>query len=363
MNILVTGGSGFIGSNLVRRLLTNSRHRVFNLDCLTYAANPESLREFDDNDAYQHLPIDLVDPAGTRSAVASVDPDVIFHLAAESHVDRSIDTPDQFVQTNVVGTLHLLQAALAHWRGLQADRQTAFRFVHISTDEVYGSIATPNLFTEDSPYRPNSPYAASKASADHMVRSWTATYGLPAIVTNSSNNYGPFQYPEKLIPLMVLKCLREEPLPVYGVGANVRDWLYVEDHVEALLAVMQHGVPGESYNIGADQQLPNIDLVHQICSVMDDLNPRKLGTPHADLIELVADRPGHDERYAIDATKIRSQLSWRPLTTFPDTLKQTIQWYLDNENWWRSAGQRAGIRRGTGEGRNELISADAGDQQ
>lgn len=334
MKILVTGGCGFIGTNLVRYLLNHTNHSVVNLDKLTYAGNAKSLLDIADSSRYQFIHADIADAAMVDKVVADVRPDAIAHLAAESHVDRSIDGPAEFIQTNIIGTFNLLSAALAHYQKLTTDQQSAFRFLHVSTDEVYGSLGETGLFSETTAYDPHSPYSATKAASDHLARAWKTTYGLPVIVTNCSNNYGPYQFPEKLLPVMIIKCLREQSLPVYGEGLNVRDWLYVEDHVSALTVVLDTGVPGETYNIGGNSERKNIDIVLSICKIMDELRPRKSGN-YADLITYVTDRPGHDFRYAIDSTKIKNDLNWQPRHPLETCLKQTIQWYLDNENWWQ----------------------------
>ena len=331
---LVTGGAGFIGSNLVRMLMLEKGARVINLDKLTYAGNLDSLADIQDHPRYHFTRTDLCDPEGLRKVLRTHRPDAILHLAAESHVDRSIDGPGDFIQTNVVGTFHLLQAALAYWRDLSASMKTAFRFLHVSTDEVYGSLAPGDpAFSETTPYDPHSPYSASKAGSDHLARAWADTYGLPVVVTNCSNNYGPFQFPEKLIPVVILKCLRDEPIPVYGKGENVRDWLYVTDHAEALHAAVTRGTPGETYTIGGNNEQSNLDLVRLICSILDELRPGP--SPHAEKITFVHDRPGHDLRYAINAEKIRTELGWRPREDFASGFRKTVQWYLDHEDWWQ----------------------------
>ena len=336
MKILVTGGSGFIGNNLIRHLLAETDHEVVNLDKLTYAGNPQSLADIGNGSHYQFVRADIADPVQVRDVVDSVAPDAVMHLAAESHVDRSIDGPSDFIQTNVVGTFNLLDASLRHFKRLHGDQKDHFRFVHVSTDEVYGSLGETGLFTETTPYDPHSPYSATKAAADHLARAWKSTYGLPALVTNCSNNYGPYQFPEKLLPLMIIKCLKEEPLPIYGNGLNVRDWLYVNDHVRALQVVLESGVPGETYNVGSNNERRNIDLVHALCEIMDTIRPRDSGAKHADLITQVADRPGHDFRYAIDSTKIQKELGWQPMHSLQDGLKHTVDWYLQNEAWWQN---------------------------
>lgn len=335
MKILVTGGAGFIGSNLVRLLVVEKGVEVINCDKLTYAGNLASLSGVADRQEHTFEQVDLCDAPALHALFAKHQPDAVMNLAAESHVDRSIDGPGEFVQTNIVGTFHLLQAALGYWRGLPEEKKTSFRFHHISTDEVYGSLSPDDPpFSESTPYDPHSPYAASKAASDHLVRAWGDTYGLPVLITNCSNNYGPFQFPEKLIPVVILKCLREEPIPVYGKGENVRDWLYVEDHVDALYTVLLNGRVGETYNIGGNNERRNIDLVRMLCSIMDRLQPRPSGGVYADLITFVTDRPGHDLRYAIDAGKIRDKLGWEPKEDFASGFEKTVKWYLENRDWW-----------------------------
>ena len=333
MRILVTGGAGFIGSNLVRHLV-HAGHDVLNVDALTYAGNLNSLADVAEQPNYHFAHVDITDALAVRRTLLGYRPDAVMHLAAESHVDRSIDAPRRFVETNVVGTLHLLQAAREHWRGLSSSVSAAFRFLHVSTDEVYGSLGRQGYFTEESRYDPHSPYSASKAASDHLARAWCDTYGLPVIVTNCSNNYGPYQFPEKLVPLVILKCLRGEPIPVYGTGQNVRDWLYVGDHCEALVVTLQHGQVGQTYNIGGNNEQTNLDLVQMLCGLMDELHPRADGQPYAQQITFVSDRPGHDFRYAIDSTKIREQLGWQPRQDHRSGFRQTVQWYLDNRPWW-----------------------------
>jgi dTDP-glucose 4,6-dehydratase len=350
LRILVTGGAGFIGSALVRHLISSTPHHVLNLDKLTYAGDPRSLGKAAESNRYSFVQADICDAGAVRAALDGFRPDVVTHLAAESHVDRSIDGPADFIQTNVVGTFTLLGQTLEYWRGLPAAAQQDFRFHHISTDEVFGSLGQEGVFTEATAYDPRSPYSASKASSDHLVRAWGHTYGLPTIVTNCSNNYGPFHFPEKLIPLMIIKCLAGEPLPVYGKGLNVRDWLYVDDHVRALTRVFEAGTPGESYNIGGRAEQANIEVVTRICEGLDRLRPRDDGQSHKVLITYVADRPGHDLRYAIDPSKLEAQLGWRPSETFESGIEKTIAWYLANEWWWRpilersNAGQRLGLK-------------------
>ncbi|KAA1259028.1 dTDP-glucose 4,6-dehydratase 2 [Rubripirellula obstinata] len=336
MKILLTGGCGFIGSNLIRHLIANTNHHVVNLDKLTYAGNASSLADLADHDRYELLQADIGDAAEMDKVFAETAPDGVMHLAAESHVDRSIDGPADFIQTNIVGTFNLLQSSMQHYRTLEGDRKDKFRFLHVSTDEVYGSLGETGMFSETTPYDPHSPYSATKASSDHLARAWKTTYGLPVLVTNCSNNYGPYQFPEKLLPVMILKCLNEEPLPVYGEGLNVRDWLYVEDHARALQVVMERGVPGETYNIGGNSERRNIDLVNAICEIMDDIRPRPSGGKHADLITYVKDRPGHDFRYAIDSSKIQKQLDWQPQHSLEVCLRQTVHWYLENQQWWKN---------------------------
>lgn len=333
MKVIVTGGAGFIGSAVVRALIAGGAE-VVNLDKLTYAGNLDSLESVAGNPRYSFVHLDICDRAGVVALLEAEQPDAIMHLAAESHVDRSIDGPAAFVQTNVVGTMVLLEAALAYWREQGAAKKAAFRFHHISTDEVYGSLGATGLFREDSPYSPNSPYSASKAGADHLVRAWFHTYGFPAIITNCSNNYGPYHFPEKLIPLTIVRGLKGQQLPVYGKGENIRDWLYVEDHARALITAMNRGRIGEVYNIGGNQERRNIDVVRGICGLLDEMLPKSQFCPHAELIQFVADRPGHDQRYAIDSSKIRSELGWQPQETFESGLEKTVRWYLDNKSWW-----------------------------
>lgn len=345
--VIVTGGAGFIGSAVIRHAVNDLGWTVLNLDKLTYAGNLESLRDVADNRRYSFCRADIGDFAAVSKAFADFSPDAVMHLAAESHVDRSIDGPEAFIQTNVLGTGTLLRSALDYWRTLSPAQQEAFRFHHISTDEVFGSLGATGFFTETTPYDPRSPYSASKAASDHLVRAWRHTYGLPTLVTNCSNNYGSYHFPEKLIPLVILNALDGRPLPVYGKGANVRDWLYVEDHARALVTVVSNGTPGETYNIGGHQERTNLDVVRQICATLDELVPRKTGS-YADLIEFVADRPGHDLRYAICADKIERELGWKPLETIESGLRKTVSWYLENDWWWRPirekkyAGQRLG---------------------
>ncbi|WP_298380460.1 dTDP-glucose 4,6-dehydratase [Azospirillum sp.] len=345
--ILVTGGAGFIGSAVVRQLLAESDAFVVNLDKLTYAANLSSLPGAAGHPRYAFEQVDICDGAELARVFATHRPDAVMHLAAESHVDRSIDGPGQFIQTNVVGTYELLQAARAHWQSLPKGERDVFRFHHISTDEVFGTLGANGFFTETTAYSPNSPYSASKASSDHLVRAWHETYGLPVVLTNCSNNYGPYHFPEKLIPLMILKGLAGQPMPVYGKGENIRDWLYVEDHARALRLVLEKGRVGESYNIGGHNERTNMQVVTTLCALLDEVNPQ--GAPHARLITHVADRPGHDLRYAIDAGKIERELGWRPRETFESGLRQTVAWYLANRDWWQAIldgsyqGERLGL--------------------
>lgn len=331
--LLITGGAGFIGSAVVRHFIENTDQRVINVDKLTYAGNLESLEAVASHPRYEFVHADICDGEAMAQLFAQYRPHAVLHLAAESHVDRSIDSPVDFIHTNIAGTYTLLETALDYWRKLDKSAQAQFRFHHISTDEVFGSLGETGLFREDSPYQPNSPYAASKAASDHLVRAWHHTYGLPVLITNCSNNYGPYQFPEKLIPLMVLNGIEGKPLPVYGAGDNVRDWLYVEDHVRALQIVLTEGQPGETYNIGGHNEQTNIEVVELICQLLDELLPESPHRPHRSLITFVSDRPGHDRRYAIDAGKIASELGWRPQETFETGLRKTLQWYLDNQNW------------------------------
>jgi dTDP-glucose 4,6-dehydratase len=336
MRILVTGGAGFIGSAVCRHLLASGAERVVNVDKLTYAGNLDSLRVTENYPSYRFCKADICDDQVMLDIMCAERIDAVMHLAAESHVDRSIDGPGAFVETNVVGTFRLLNAALAYWRGLSSNKKERFRFHHISTDEVFGDLPFDSgFFTEETNYAPSSPYSASKAASDHFVRAWHETYGMPVVLSNCSNNYGPFHFPEKLIPLIVLNALEEQPLPVYGNGRNVRDWLYVEDHARALELVVTKGVVGESYNIGGRAERTNLSVVQSICEALDAKRPRSNGTSYGDLIAFVSDRPGHDRRYAIDPSKIERDLGWRSLETFESGLARTIDWYLENEWWWR----------------------------
>jgi dTDP-glucose 4,6-dehydratase len=332
MRLLVTGGAGFIGSAVVRQAIADG-HEVINLDALTYAANLPNVESVASSNRYAFEEADIRDRAALDAIFARHQPDAVMHLAAESHVDRSIDGPATFIDTNVVGTSTLLEAARAYWGGTRD-----FRFHHISTDEVFGTLGETGAFTETTPYAPNSPYSASKAASDHLVRAWGETYGLPVVLSNCSNNYGPYHFPEKLIPVVILNALHGRPIPVYGKGENVRDWLFVEDHATALLAVAQRGRVGESYNIGGNAEAKNIDIVRRICALMDEMAPE--GRPHERLITYVTDRPGHDFRYAIDATKIRDELGWQPSVTLDEGLRRTVRWYLDNREWWQSIQAR-----------------------
>ncbi|MEM9479721.1 MAG: dTDP-glucose 4,6-dehydratase [Verrucomicrobiota bacterium] len=335
MKILVTGGAGFIGSNLVRQFLAESEHEVVNLDKLTYAGSLFSMKAFEVDSRYKFEKVDLCDAGEVRRVFESHHPDCVMHLAAESHVDRSISGPADFIHSNVVGTFHLLQAAREAWQ----DDMSPHRFLHVSTDEVYGSLGLKDPpFSEATPYDPHSPYSASKAASDHLVRAWGDTYGLPVLVTHCSNNYGPFQFPEKLIPVVILKVLKGDRIPVYGKGENVRDWIHVEDHCRALRMVLERGNPGETYNIGGNNEWKNIELVRQLCRILDELRPRSGKSSHGELIDFVMDRPGHDFRYAIDSSKIREELGWEPKETAATGLRQTVDWYLGAEEWLLSLG-------------------------
>ncbi|MEY8251604.1 MAG: dTDP-glucose 4,6-dehydratase [Colwellia sp.] len=362
MKYLVTGGAGFIGSAVIRHIIKHTTHHVLNVDVLTYAGNLESI-PCPNSDRYQFAKVDICDQTALRQVFQDFKPDVVMHLAAESHVDRSIDGPAEFIQTNIVGTYSMLEVSRSYWQGLDEAAQQAFRFHHISTDEVYGDLGPEGLFTETTSYDPSSPYSASKASSDHLVRAWQRTYGLPIVITNCSNNYGPYHFPEKLIPLVILNALAGKALPVYGDGSQIRDWLYVEDHARALVKVVSEGKVGETYNIGGHNERKNIDVVKTICSILDELVP--MGThssfasaesfspdsslSYLSLITFVTDRPGHDVRYAIDASKIERELGWAPLETFESGIRKTVEWYLNNESWWQRVldssyqGERLGV--------------------
>lgn len=329
--ILITGGAGFIGSAVVRQFIQDTSHQVVNVDKLTYAGNLASLATISDNPRYRFEQVDICDAAEIARVFARHQPDAVMHLAAESHVDRSITGPAAFIQTNIVGTYTLLEAARQYWNGLDAERRAAFRFHHISTDEVYGTLGDEGFFTEETAYQPNSPYSASKASSDHLVRAWHHTYGFPVVTTNCSNNYGSHHFPEKLIPLVILNAVAGKPLPIYGKGDNVRDWLFVDDHARALRLVLERGRLGETYNIGGWNEKTNLEVVQAICTILDELHPQ--GVPHAQLITYVQDRPGHDQRYAIDAGKIERELGWKPQETFETGLRKTVEWYLSNTDW------------------------------
>jgi dTDP-glucose 4,6-dehydratase len=343
MTLLVTGGAGFIGSAVVR-LAVNQGQRVVNLDALTYAACLENLADVAEDPLYTFEKADIRDAAAIAAVFEKHRPTAVMHLAAESHVDRSIDGPGVFIETNVTGTYNMLQMARVHWERL--GRPADFRFHHVSTDEVFGSLGATGKFTEETPYAPNSPYSASKAASDHLVRAWHETYGLPVVMSNCSNNYGPYHFPEKLIPVVILNALAGREIPVYGSGQNIRDWLFVEDHAEALLKVLTQGRVGRSYNIGGENEATNIELVHKICAILDRLKP--WNRPYSSLIQHVADRPGHDLRYAIDPTRIRKELGWQPSVTLDEGLERTVRWYLENEDWWRSLQERDGVGRRLG---------------
>ena len=357
MKILITGGAGFIGSALIRYIINEKKDEVINVDKLTYAGNLESLNEVSGSDRYHFEQVDICDSAKVAELFAKYAPDLVMHLAAESHVDRSIDGPAEFIQTNIVGTYILLEEARKYWTSLSDDKKGQFKFHHISTDEVYGDLPHPDevepgtelpLFTETTPYAPSSPYSASKASSDQLVRSWLRTYKLPTLVTNCSNNYGPYHFPEKLIPLVILNALAGKPLPVYGKGNQIRDWLYVEDHARALVVVALNGEIGETYNIGGHNEKQNIEVVQTICAILDDVKPKE--GKYAEQITYVQDRPGHDMRYAIDASKIERELGWKPQETFESGIRKTVEWYLNNEGWWKAVldGSYQGERLGTG---------------
>jgi dTDP-glucose 4,6-dehydratase len=350
-SVVVTGGAGFIGSTLVRRILEATDLTVVNVDKLTYAGNLDSLAEVADDARYRFEQVDICDVEAVRRVIHQWRPGAVLHLAAESHVDRSIDAPAAFIQTNVLGTFTLLEESYRWWKTLPEEERRRFRFLHVSTDEVYGSLGLAGAFTEETPYRPSSPYAASKAASDHVVRAWGHTYGLPIVVTNCSNNYGPRQFPEKLIPLMILTALAGKPLPVYGTGENVRDWLFVEDHADALLAVLRQGRVGETYNIGGQSERKNIDVVRSICRILDQVAPDPRLGPRESLIRFVTDRPGHDLRYAMDISKIRAEIGWTPRQSFESGMERTVRWYLENRRWCErvQSGAYRGERLGLGE--------------
>lgn len=353
MRIIVTGGAGFIGSALVRHLINHTDAHVLNIDKLTYAGNLESLTAVEKSNRYQFKKYDICDRKLMDAAIAEFAPDAIMHLAAESHVDRSIDGPGEFIQTNIFGTYTLLEAARTYWSKLDGAKKSAFRFLHVSTDEVYGSLGDTGMFSETTAYEPNSPYSASKASSDHLVRAWQHTFGLPTLTTNCSNNYGPYHFPEKLIPLMIIKGLTGGKLPVYGNGTQIRDWLYVDDHAKALHLVLKRGRVGETYNIGGRNERRNLDVVTTICSLLDELAPKSGFAPHKQLITYVQDRPGHDQRYAIDASKLEKELGWKAEENFDSGIRKTVQWYLENQTWWRRVqdGSYRGERLGSGAGK------------
>jgi dTDP-glucose 4,6-dehydratase len=348
MRILITGGAGFIGSALARRLIQSSEHEVMVLDKLTYAGTMTSLEPIATNNRFGFTRLDVCDFDGVSALLSEFRPEVVTHLAAESHVDRSLDGPEAFIQTNLVGTYRMLEAARFYWRGLSDAEAERFRFHHISTDEVFGSLGDTGAFDEATPYDPRSPYSASKAGSDHLARAWWHSFGLPVLITNCSNNYGPYHFPEKLIPLMIVKAISGDDLPVYGSGSNVRDWLYVDDHADALRTVFERGQPGRSYNIGGNAERTNLDVVQALCGILDNLRPRADGKSYVEQIAFVADRPGHDLRYAIDASRIREELGWRPKESFASGLEKTVEWYLANEAWWRPLVKERGAsaRRG-----------------
>ena len=348
MRIFVTGGAGFIGSALVRHLIENTEHEVLNFDKLTYAGTLSTVERVANSNRYRFVQGDICDAHTVKATIAEFKPEIVTHLAAESHVDRSIDGPGAFVQTNVVGTFTMLSEARAYWLDLADEAKAAFRFHHISTDEVYGSLGDTGLFTEETPYDPRSPYSASKAGSDHLVSAWGHTFGLPVLITNCSNNYGPYHFPEKLIPLMIVKALAGADLPVYGKGDQVRDWLFVEDHVRALHAVFEQGEPGRTYNVGGNNEKQNLEVVKTVCAILDRMHPRADGQSYATQITYVADRPGHDKRYAIDASRIKTELGWEPAETFETGIERTVAWYLDNQGWWKAivAEHKADQRRG-----------------
>jgi dTDP-glucose 4,6-dehydratase len=348
VKVLITGGAGFIGTSVVRHLLREGAE-VVNLDKLTYAGSNPALGPLAEGGRYVLEVADVADRAALDRILAQHRPDAIMHLAAETHVDRSIDGPDDFIQSNLIGTFALLEAARAYWQGLPSEARARFRLHHVSTDEVFGSLGPEGRFTETTPYRPNSPYSASKAGADHLMRAWHQTYGLPVVTTNCSNNYGPWQFPEKLVPLMILNAIDGKRLPVYGRGANIRDWLYVGDHAAALAMVLRQGRLGETYNIGGGEERTNLEIVHMLCAILDEELPRSPHRPHAQLVAFVADRPGHDLRYAIDDSKLRAEFGWRPAESLETGLRKTVRWYLENRDWWEPI--RSGLYRGERLGR------------
>lgn len=341
MRILVTGGAGFIGSTVCRKIIATTDDTVLNIDALTYAANLHSLTEIESHPRYAFKQADIRDREALDQIFADFQPDAIMHLAAESHVDRSIEGPGIFIETNIVGTFNMLQATRQYWMNLSAERKSNFRFHHISTDEVYGTLGETGLFSEKTAYAPNSPYSASKASSDHLVRAWHHTFGLPVVISNCSNNYGPYQYPEKLIPVLILNALEGRPLPIYGNGLNIRDWLYVEDHADALYRILRAGQNGEKYNVGGNNEMANIDVARVVCQTLDELRPRQDKVSYESQIKFVADRLGHDQRYAIDANKIRIELGWEPRETFRSGIEKTVSWYLANESWWSPLRDKA----------------------
>ncbi|MEY4249085.1 MAG: dTDP-D-glucose-46-dehydratase [Pseudomonadota bacterium] len=348
MRVLVTGGAGFIGSAVSRHLVLSQDATVLNIDKLTYASSLASLNPVSEASGYSFLKADITDAPAMAAAFAQFQPDLVMHLAAESHVDRSIDGADPFIFTNVVGSFVMLQAALVYWRGLEAAKKDGFRYLHVSTDEVYGSLGDAGLFHETTAYDPRSPYSASKAASDHLAKAWFHTYGLPVVVSNCSNNYGPYHFPEKLVPLTILNAMEGKPLPVYGNGLNIRDWLYVDDHARALTLIATRGRPGETYNVGGNNERTNLDVVHAVCDLLDELTPALATGPRRGLITFVKDRPGHDQRYAIDATKLKSELGWSAQENFDTGLRKTVEWYLANRDWWqplrdRYDGQRLGV--------------------
>lgn len=350
MKVVVTGGAGFIGSAVIRHIIANTDNTVINIDKLTYAGNLATLASVEGSNKYNFEKVDICDKDEIDRIYSEYRPDAIMHLAAESHVDRSIDGPAEFVQTNIVGTYNLLESARQYWKNLDTDKKSRFRFHHVSTDEVYGSLGDEGYFTEETPYKPNSPYSASKASSDHLARAWHETYGLPVVMSNCSNNYGPYQYPEKLIPLVILNALSEKPLPIYGKGDNVRDWLYVDDHARALYKVMTEGAVGETYNIGGHNEKTNLEVVKTICGILDDIRPNPNVGMHESLISYVQDRPGHDMRYAIDASKIKRDLDWVPVETFESGIRKTVEWYTENHKWNEEVARDANERQRLGLG-------------